>query len=245
MRKALVLFSGGSDSTLAAALYAEQGYQVHLVTLDRFSYVKVREYTEHNYQKLIGIYGKDRFVRSVLNIEKWHKLLNYERYLYFARRYGLAVVALNFSKLSLHWRSLIYAIQNDIEVIADGAVPYMKLYLDQNQKIALNGFSALYQHFNIRHESPVWNLAEDVEQLLYNRGINKRPQVRGTEDDKQVFYAEQFIFALFAKYFCMKYGEDGYEKIMTKLYKEKFQFIQNETFAWKEGKGRFLPDLLL
>ncbi len=245
MRKALVLFSGGSDSTLAAALYAEQGYQVHLVTLDRFSYVRVTEYTEHNYKKLVAIYGQDRFVRSVLNIEKWHKLLNYERYFYFAKRYGLAVVALNFSKLSLHWRSLIYAIQNDIEVIADGAVPYMKLYLDQNQKIALGGFQDLYQHFGIRHESPVWDLAEDVEQLLYNRGINKRPQVRGSEDDKQVFYAEQFVFALFAKYYCMKHGEEGYEKIMTELYKEKFQFIQNETLSWKEGKGKHIPRLLV
>jgi len=35
MRQAHVLFSEGSDSTLAAAWYAEQGYKVQLVTIDR------------------------------------------------------------------------------------------------------------------------------------------------------------------------------------------------------------------
>lgn len=242
--KALVLFSGGSDSTLAAALYAEQGYEVHLVTLDRFSYVRVKNYTEHNYIKLVSIYGEKCFVRAVLNIEKWHKLLNYENYLHYARKYGLAVVALNFSKLSLHWRALAYAIENEIEVIADGAVPYMRLYLDQNQKISLGGFQELYQQFGIRHESPVWDLAEDVEQLLYDRGINKRPQVRGTDDDRQVFYAEQFVFALFAKYYCAKYGEAAYEKKMAELYSDKFEFIKKETLAWKNGQGKYLPELL-
>ena len=244
MYKSLILYSGGADSTLSAALHAEKGYNVHLITLDRFSYVKVQEYTSHNYHKLVAIYGANCFSRTILPIEAWHKYLNYERYFYFFRKYKLAIVSMIFSKLALHWRALVYALQNQIKCVADGAVPYMGPYPDQNAHIGGEQFASLYQYFGIKYENPVWEIADDVEQLLYDRGITSTPSIRGSSEDRQVFYAEQFVFALFVKYYKMKFGPSQYEDTMANIYTEKIRLIKMLTEEWLTGEKNIITTFL-
>jgi len=225
---ALVHFSGGCDSTLTAAFYAERFAKVYLVTYDRFSFVGAKNYTKINFEKLCGIYGEDKFVRIIHPIGKLHKKICYNNYLYFVRKYKLAITGLSFSKLSMHWQSAILCLENDIKFVADGAVPYMDLYLDQNKKISIQRLVEFYKTFGITYENPVYNISENVEQMLYDKGITDTPNIRGTKDDKQIFYVEQVVFALFVKYYIQRHGRERYESIMSSLYNEKIQYMEQE-----------------
>jgi hypothetical protein len=228
--EAVIHFSGGSDSTLAAALFAERFDRVHLLTYDRFSFIGAKDSTLLNYGRLCKTYGTEKFVRVVVPIGKWHKRIGYERYFHFAKKYKLAVVALMFCKLSMYWYSALYALERGIATVGDGMVPYMDLYPDQNERISLKRLRAFFQAFGIRYENPVYDFSENVEQMLYDRGITDIPRVRGTENDLQVYYAEQVLFALFLKYFVTKHSKAGYERIVGALFDEKI--------AWMEEKVR-------
>lgn len=245
MKKVVVHFSGGTDSTLTAALYAEQNYEVHLASYDRISFIGVKSYTQKNYKNLCRIYGKDKFQRVVLPVGKWHKILNYENYLKYAKKYKLAIVVMNFSKLAMHWHSLVYCLQNDIHTVADGATPYMNVYPDQNKAICLDKLKIFYNKFGISHENPVWHLCDQAEQLIYDRGVTESPAIRGTSDDLQVFYAEQFVFALFVKYYTTKHGYEKYEKYLSNLYADKLSFMEDTVREWQsKGKGTLIDRLL-
>lgn len=230
---AAVLFSGGSDSTLAAALFAERFGKVHLITLDRFSFIGARKYTLPNYERLCRTYGRERFERAVLPVGKLHKAISYHDYLGTIRRYGRAVAGLFFSKIAMHARVAAYCLEHNITSVGDGMVPYMSVYPDQNRIIAIDAVKKFYAAFGIRYENPVWDVAEHTEQLLYDKGITNQPRVRGGEDDKQVFYAEQVLFALFAKYMTTKYGSDGYEERLRPLFQERLAWLEELVREWQ------------
>lgn len=241
---ALVHFSGGSDSTLTAALCAERFKKVRLVTYDRFSFIGARDYTLLNFERLCRIYGREKFERIVCPIDRWHKRICYDRYVYFAGKYKLAVTSLAFCKLPMHWYSAVYCIENGIQTVADGVVPYMDLYPDQNAKISLDKLRDFYRGFNIWYENPVYKIADKVEQLLYDKGITETPHIRGSEKDKQVFYAEQVVFALFVKYYTQRHGKDIYETVLSNLFGEKIGFMRQTIADWmKDPHGSLVGRL--
>lgn len=232
---AAILFSGGSDSTLAAAFFAERFGRVHLITLDRFSFIGARKYTLPNYERLSRTYGRQKFERAVLPVGRLHKAISYHDYLGTLRRHGRATAGLFFSKIAMHARVAAYCLEHGIKTTGDGMVPYMGLYPDQNRVIAIDAVRNFYAAFGIQYENPVWAVAEDVEQLLYDKGITNQPRVRGGEDDKQVFYAEQVLFALFAKYMTTKYGKDGYEQRLKPVFEDRLTWVRGLIKEWRSN----------
>lgn len=232
---AAILFSGGSDSTLAAAFFAERFEHVHLITLDRFSFIGARKYTLPNYERLCRTYGSGKFKKVILPVEKLHKAISYHNYLGTIRRHGRATAGLFFSKLAMHARVAAYCLERGIANVGDGMVPYMSVYPDQNRMIAIEPVRKFYAAFGITYENPVWTVAMQAEQLLYDKGITNQARVRGGEDDKQVFYAEQVLFALFAKYMTTKYGNDGYERLLNPLYEERLLWLSDLIREWKNN----------
>ena len=213
--QSIVLFSGGSDSTLAAALMAKKNQRVHLLTYNRFSFLGAKDYTAKNYERLCKIFGKDHFQRKILPMGIWHKKIGYHNYFPLLKRFGLFLGSLSFSKLAMHYYTLKYALENNITLVADGMVPYMDLYPDQNEKIALGAVRKLYQDFGIEYINPVFPYASEVEPMLYDLGITEKKWVRGTEEDKQVYYAEQVLLALFLKYALTRFGKKNMNQLWT------------------------------
>lgn len=234
VEQSAILFSGGSDSTLAAALFAERFGRVHLITLDRFSFIGARKYTLPNYERLCRTYGQETFERVIVPVGKLHKAISYHDYFGTVRRHGRATAGLFFSKIAMHARVAAYCIEHGIQTVGDGMVPYMSLYPDQNRVIAIDAVQKFYASLGIIYENPVWDIAEDVEQMLYDKGVTDHPRVRGGAEDKQVFYAEQVLFALFAKYMTTKYGSEGYEQRLKPLFQERLTWLAGLIRAWKK-----------
>lgn len=208
-------------------MLAETCETVHLMTYDRLSFIGARDYTLDNYRRLCRIYGENRFRRHVVNIERLHKSVCYADYFKMAKRFRLSVVALTFSKLAMHWFSLSYALQNGIQIVADGAVPYMHLYPDQNREICLKPLGELYRRHGIEYRNPVYEISGEVEQRLYDRGLSDAPLTRGTEKDRQVFYAEQVILAMFIKYYTSTHGPEAYVGSLKELYADRLKMIES------------------
>lgn len=236
MNEAIVHFSGGTDSTLSAAMLLESGYKVHLLTYDRKGFIGVWDYTQDNYQSLCAVYGEERIKRKIVDIDYLHRLVCYKNYFQLVARYKTAVTALTFSKLAMHFYSALYAVENKISVVADGAVPYMKMYPDQNEIISMKRLYSFYGHLGIEYQNPVFNFGEEAEGLLFEKGISSSRKVRGTEKDRQVFYVEQVLLALFLKYYLSVHGFAKYEQVMSDLYEDRLSMILSEVESgnvWK------------
>lgn len=232
MHKTAVLFSGGSDSTLAAALEAEQGQLVDLLTFNRISFIGATDYTQHNLKNLRRVYGYRISSHQVIKIDHLHKTVCYGNYLKMFRLFGIAVTGLCFSKLSMHWATAIYCKKNNITRVVDGSTSYMNMYPDQNKDIAHFNLISFYKKIGITYETPIFNITESVEQKLYDRGITTQPEVRGTEQDLQVYYLEQVLLALFLKFYLSHKTMHEYESIMSQLYQNRLDFILKKEFSY-------------
>jgi AAA+ ATPase superfamily predicted ATPase len=78
----------------------------------------------------------------------------------------------------------------------------------------------------VEYLNPAYDCASSVEQRLYDRGIIETREVRGTQDDKQVFYAEQVLLALFLKYYLTRYSQEKYERVLKELYSNRIDLMQ-------------------
>jgi hypothetical protein len=231
MQKVAVLFSGGSDSTLAAAMAAEAGHEVHLLTFDRISFIGAQDYTQFNLNNLRRIYGKRIHTHQVINIDQLHATVCYANYFEILFQFGLTVTSLCFTKIAMHWATAIYCKEHQITNVVDGSTPYMHMYPDQNHVIAHGNLKDFYKTLGINYETPIFSISDSVEQKLYDRGITTQPQVRGTDKDLQVFYLEQVLLALFLKFYLTVNSIEKYEAVLAKLYKNRLKFILNRDFS--------------
>ena len=236
-KQILVHFSGGSDSTLVAGMMAEKYDLVHMITYNRFSFRGVKDSQIH-FKALCDIYGEHKFKRIPnYPIGKWYEAISTVDKLYYIKKYKTASsLPCGPCKLSFHWHSIIYCLDNNISFIADGTVPYMDLYPDQNRKILTDKLRKFYKHFGIEYLTPVYEIGEQVEQKLYDKGITKMPQIRGTENDRQVYCSEQVLFANFVKYYKDKYGKNDYEQVLSDMYREKIDYMQQEVESYLKDK---------
>ena len=232
MQKTVVLFSGGSDSTLAAALEAENEMRVHLLTFSRTGFIGASDYTQKNFNNLRRIYRNRICTHEIIPIDQMHKTVCYAGYLKLLWQFGLAATALCFSKIAMHWAAAIYCKKNQITRVVDGSTSYMNMYPDQNQTIAFDNLKDFYQKLGITYDTPVFNISE-VEQKLYDRGISTQPEVRGTKDDLQVYYLEQVLLALFLKFYLTHKTMKQYEEVLQRIYKNRLNLILKREFNYE------------
>jgi len=151
-----VLYSGGSDSTCAAALAAEKFERVHLLTYKRFG-ISFAENSLLNAQKLKDKFGKEKITHSILDVDKLCRHVSYSKYLYYAKKYGFFLLTCGPCKLTLHLRSLIYCLDEHIGCVCDGANKNMAgIFPDQMQEV-IDSLRELYLSYGIKYITPVFD----------------------------------------------------------------------------------------
>jgi len=209
---AAVLFSGGSDSTLTAALAADEFEHIHLLTFSRFGIFNI-ENSAINVDKLKARYGGHRFEHHLIDINDLFKRVSYDRYLSTLRRHGFFVLSTcGMCKLAMHLRALLFCLDHGIEVLCDGANQAMDIYPAQ-MKAVIERMQGMYAHFGIEYRTPVFDydgpsemsfMAEDgdenmpgfwnkeereaddketTDRKLYEMGIFDSPRTKGTQTD--------------------------------------------------------------
>lgn len=170
-----VMFSGGRDSSLAAVIYCTRGFRVQLLRfitgfgipspLPEIREAELRSRFEDTIlptPEPIGVYGLVRRI-AVAEIEDD-----------FRRFDGKNLVLLG-EKLALHAASIVYCLNNGIEVLADGTSGY-QADMPEQRGTAIDFFRELAQRYGVRYETPVKAAAssDEVKYALLEAGISTK-----------------------------------------------------------------------
>lgn len=222
---AVILFSGGSDSSWLVFQLAKEYKVLHLVTLERRTFYKTQEYSSERAQIFKKYFGSERIRHVLIKADQQHQEICFEDYLKNLKTFGTAVAALSFSKIALHWAAAEYALKNSVKHVFDGGTSYMSMYPDQNRNIAFAAYQKLYASLGIEYGQPLYDDNLDVEEKLFLVGINPSIKIRGTADDKQVYYLEQSLFAHFLNFYLRWNSWQKYEETMNRLYDRKVDYV--------------------
>ena len=106
----VVLYSGGCDSTLAAAMAAENYQKVHLITYYRAGFFKA-DNPRANLDRLQKRYGSDKFDTQLIDVNSKFKTVQYSNYLYYLKKFGpLNMSICGLCKLAMHWQTIEFAL---------------------------------------------------------------------------------------------------------------------------------------
>lgn len=161
-KKAIVLFSGGCDCTLAAAQVAEQKdfneivlltYEVPVSCLDENSKRNI-PFLEKSFPDIV-------FTHEMIPVGNILNKVITKKKLQFVLKHGLIEASLCLHcRLAMHIRTIMYCIDNDIRHVFDGSNVTMALWVDQTRK-GLEMVDQLYSAFGITAKHPVFYYAGD------------------------------------------------------------------------------------
>lgn len=258
----VILFSGGTDSTLTACLMAEEFRRVRLITYDRYGLFSVTN-PEINVQKLKNKFGDDKFSHQIIKVDKLSKFVFYERYLRNLIKYRFFLLSnCGLCKLAMHIRTVIFCLDNKITNVCDGANQGMHLFPSQMIDV-IKETEMMYANFGINYTNPVFNFegpqdTEFADRLhfekilptkekdasyyekkkkttgykLFELGLMPSENVKGTELDRKM-QPRCFQFVLFNIFVLWYY-----------LYNRNYEEYREATSRFYKEKIEFFTGLL-
>lgn len=268
-----VLFSGGSDSTLTAALEAERAEVVHLLTFRRFGIFRT-ENSRRNVPRLERAFGEGRFLHRSYDVDALFRWLSYDRWLRDAYAHGFMLLSTcGLCKLSMHLRALLYCLEHDIRRVADGANRQMNIYPAQMAPV-LQALRGMYARFGIEYANPVFDYdgpsemgfhpatstslfapedaaaaqGQTTDRRLYELGILDAPGTKGTPTD-HAMQARCFQFLLFRIWvhwlYLPKHGYEAYCRETTAFHEARIERMVAEVQRYRERPDGSLLQRLL
>jgi len=242
-----ILYSGGSDSTLVAALIAKKFNKMHLLTYKhRFMYNVTNSCK--NVKLLKKKFGEDKFIHHIIDINRlYEEVYNHNHLKNLIKYRGLVVYNIcGACRFSMHIATILYCIENNINHVFTGN--NTEYTADPGQiKPVLNLIKSLYIKYNLKINHPIYDdhYKERSDHRLFKMELSKAKNVKdGTED---VYYRTQpkcigpelpaqYQLRCNKKLLTKHYNK--FTKIMYKLYKEEFSFYFNFIEKNKVDKER-------
>jgi hypothetical protein len=262
--EAALLFSGGTDSTCAAALAAARHERVHLLTFRELA-TRRSPVPEGNAARLRARYGAERFPHRVIDVDPLVRRLAYGDYARALRRHGLFLLATpGFSTLAWHARAIAYCLDRGIPRCLDGLTREL-MHFPGHMDWFVEAARGLYARFGIAYENPVreWPVPPDQQLLgrfvvgrhpeltewtpeaaegttgmyLYKEGLFPHPNVKGTRLDRSM-QADCYPFVLYHLfafwYYLPARGPELFEAGLRGLFAEKMELAA----SWLEDYRR-------
>ncbi len=187
--EAVLMFSGGMDSSLTAAHLAERFRKVHLITYRSRRLARV-ESSRINARKLAAIYGSDRVVHTIIDLhDEQRELLEQvpADYVEYCSTSAPGVLCLG-CKLTMYTRTLVYCLEHGVTHAADGA---LRVQADHPECMpgTLNAIKVLFAEYGVAFDSPFYEVGSkrEVRQLLADKGIELGPMFGATSRKEQPF----------------------------------------------------------
>lgn len=168
-----ILYSGGTDSTCAAALMAEVFSGIHLLTF----YQKNKKYgcvINDNINSLRNKFTDNIFIHKVIPITRLVRFISYNKYLrYLFKHKWLVLSDCGFTALSWHINTIGYCFKNSINVVADGLTREL-MHFPGHMDEVIGIFRDLYREFGIQYINPVreWEIPPDrqfIDRLIVDQ----------------------------------------------------------------------------
>ena len=252
MKTVAVMFSGGFDSTAAAALVAGDFDRVHLVTCKHSGLSRVED-SSVNVVRLKEFFGREKFVHRILEMDALYRKVSLDGYLGNIRKYGFLTLGnCGLCKLAMHLRTLVYCADEGIEWVADGASKHTDYFPAQMAPV-IEELKAMYRRFNITYFNPVYDmdypgsmewthrlgLRELVEageegknegnttrRLLHGMGITPIEMTRrpGRYKKIQPLCLQGGLYNVMAQlWYIPRHGREKYREMTHRFYKEKIE----------------------
>lgn len=155
--EASVLYSGGTDSTLAAVRMLEGHAKVTLLTFNPSFILFVRKSRKH-VGELQRVFGADRVCHRIIKNSRFFKRVVLGNFVRDLADYGpnLAVQLCHGCRLGMHARAIIYNLEHGIKYIADGSIRKQSVIPEQMDYILARN-RGLFAEFGIEHCSPIYD----------------------------------------------------------------------------------------
>jgi len=250
-----ILYSGGTDSTCAASIMAEEFKIIHLLTFKRFGLFSI-ENSCRNVDILKEKFPSTIFIHKIIDIDRLAKYISYSHFIQDLFKYGFFILSnCIFCGLIHHFGALIYCLDNKITNVADGSTREWPFFPTHMEKV-ISEFREMYTRFNIKYYTPVYNfelpspfrfidkiytLRESDREInndnpckkttgryLFKLGILPSSDVKGTNlDHKMQPRCLQFILhhLYLYWYFMPLHDYSKFELITLKFLREKINYL--------------------
>lgn len=240
-----LLYSGGTDSTFASYQLSKSFNEVHLITYTRLGFFSKKLVFNH-FNKICKRFPQTTFMHYFINVDRLYKDLCYENYFNGIKKYGfMALATCGFCKVSMHWRNLIYCIDNNIKYAADGATVEAKEYVEQNPRILMIDIKEMYSHFGVTVINPSYKEGLSTEKELYRLGIVENEKIKRTKLERQIYCTQHILYAMLLRIYLQKKSFSEFEESIKEYFKTKVNYIVDLTDEYIEkGKNSKLFKLI-
>lgn len=242
-----VLFSGGSDSTLAAALMCTRFRKVHLLTY-RTSPMYNLQKAKKSVRLLQNKFGRDKITHRFIDSDEIFKKIYNGDYLNDLMKYKgfLSTCVCAACGLSMQVSTIIFDLKHDIHFTCDGE-HYEEPPVHEQIPSVLEMIRGLYKEYGISYENPVYKIkATDVK--LFESGITSEKDVKiqpfahGKRNAPDGLYTRwistqpdcygNIIGGIYLHcFFIPLYGQRRHETLTIEYYREKIEicreYLQN------------------
>lgn len=242
--KVVVLYSGGSDSTLAAALMCRRFKHVYLLTYKTSPMSNV-ERSNRNFELLKEKFPKNKIIREFINSDNVFKKIYYNNYFCDFKKFKtyLCTSVCAACSLSWHTKTIIYCLKNHIHTVCDGERYEDPPIWAEQMKQILNMVRNFYKEYGINYENPVYEI-DRTDWKLYEMGITKEKDVKlegfanskgeTTENPNILWKKSQpnchggIIGAIYLTcYFLPRFGQEENERKAVEYYEEKIKYCKS------------------
>jgi hypothetical protein len=175
---AAVLFSGGTDSTLAAAQMLEEFDRVTLLTFDP-GYLLFLNNTKVHAEKLQQHFGADRVTHLILDIRHYIRDILGVDPVQDIKEYGFnlsSLVCLG-CRLSMHAYAITWCLENKVPYLADGSIRAQSTIPEQMETVIRRNRRFYSQVYGIHHFSPIYEESES-DRKLDELGISGKKKLK-------------------------------------------------------------------
>ena len=176
--QASVLFSGGTDSTLAAVEMLKVYRKVTLLTFNPGFILFVNNSKVHA-DDLKRMYGEDRVEHKLITISDATRMILFNNIKRDLAKYGFNMAALVCMgcRLSMHARAIIFNLENEIPILADGSIKKQSAIPEQMQSVIKRNREVYSSEYGLAHVSPIYD-EEKSDVRLHHIGIGKSKRLK-------------------------------------------------------------------
>ena len=220
-----VLFSGGSDCTLAAALLADRFNRIHLLTF-KFSGIVEPEKTEVSMRRLQKKFSDVEFVHRIIDTDDLFKKLYLGTYWSDFKRYGLFIGNICATcKLAMFTATLKYNVENNIHYIASGVNERSGIIFVDQSAYSIEKLNSFFKKFGSEYLTPSYEIRR-TDWKLFEMGVSPHKDVKLTDraykNQPGCYFG--FMFSIYAHgYFLPFHGQKKYDEISRRYFDEKLK----------------------
>lgn len=221
-----VVFTGGKDSTLTAALMCQQFEKVHLLTYIH-SLSTNPDNSLVNVRKLEDVFGKDKIVHKFIPIDDLSKKIYTDSYLHDLKKYKtyLAGCFCLACRQAMNTRTIIYSIENDIKFACDGS-NRTSFGLSQMEWI-IKEIKKFYKEYGIEFETPVYDTPRcDLELFKLGISFEKQHILYGGNNTQGGCHGSNFHIFYLRLYYLPRYGREAHEEMSSNYFNDKLEFCR-------------------